>query len=233
MKLRRVLFLLWLLCGSVQVRAVDWEPVGDRDGISVWTRRLPDAELKDFRGRMEVDRPLAVVVAALTDFPGYSQWFLHMREVRVLEGGALADVFIYFVIDGVWPVSDRDAVARAEVTQDSDTLAVRMMLSATPQKIPPIAGRVRMPVLWSGWELTPLSPTITRIEVIGSADPGGKIPRWLANAAVEMMPRATLRGLRRQLAQPKYTDPETLFAADPLLRDLRAHLRMPAPDPGA
>lgn len=231
MKPRLVLFV-WLLCWSVQAPAGDWEPVGDGNGIAVWTRRLPGAELKDFRGRMDVDRPLAVVVAALTDFPGYTQWFLHMREVRVLEGRSLADVFIYLVIDGVWPVSDRDAVAQAEVSQDPDTLAIRLMLYATPQKIPPVSGRVRMPVLWSGWELTPLSPTVTRIEVIGSADPGGKIPRWLANAAVEMMPRATLGGLRRQLAQPRYTDPEALFAADPLLRDLRAHLHMPAPDSG-
>jgi hypothetical protein len=231
MKHRRMV-VLWLLCWSVQALAADWEPVGERDGISVWTRRLPGAELKDFRGRMDVDKPLAAVVAALTDFPAYTQWFLHMREVKVLESHALTEVFIYFVVDGVWPVSDRDAVARAEVSQDSHTLAIRMMLVAAPQKIPPVPGRVRMPALRSGWELTPLSPTATRVEVIGSADPGGMIPLWLANAAAVIMPRATLRELRRQLEAPKYADPEHLFADDPLLRDLRAHLRMPAQNAG-
>jgi hypothetical protein len=180
---------------------------------------------------MDVDKPLGAVVAVLTDFPAYAQWFLRMREVRVLESHSLADVSIYFVIDGVWPVSDRDAVARAEVSQDSGTLAIRMMLLATPQKIPPVAGRVRMPLLQSGWELTPLSLTTTRIEVIGSADPGGWVPRWLANTAVVIIPRETLQGLRRQLAQPKYTDPDALFARDPLLRDLRAYLRMPGDIP--
>ncbi|MBK8131610.1 MAG: START domain-containing protein [Gammaproteobacteria bacterium] len=227
----RLLLALWLSCCSVLATAAEWTSVSERDGIAVWTRRLPGAPLKDFRGRMDVDKPLGAVVAVLTDFPAYAQWFLHMREARVLEGTSLADVSIYLVIDGVWPVRDRDAVARAEVSQESDTLATRMMLLATPRKIPPVAGRVRMPILQSGWELTPLSPTATRIEVIGSADPGGSIPRWLANAAVVMMPRETLKGLRRQLALPKYANPDALFARDPLLRDLRAYLRMPGDIP--
>lgn len=227
----RLLFALWLSCWSALTLAAEWMPVSERDGIAVWTRQLPGAPLKDFRGRMEVDKPLDAVVAVLTDFPAYPQWFLHLREASVLEGHSLADVSIYFVIDGVWPVSDRDAVARADVSQDSGTLAIRMMLLATSRKIPPVAGRVRMPFLQSGWDLTPLSPTTTRIEVIGSADPGGLIPLWLANAAVVMMPRETLKRLRRQLAQPKYANPDALFARDPLLRDLRARLRMPGDIP--
>ncbi|MGB5096785.1 MAG: START domain-containing protein [Porticoccaceae bacterium] len=227
----RLLLALWLSCWPALTPAADWKLGSERDGITVWTRRLPGAALKDFRGRMEVDKPLGAVVAALTDFPAYSQWFLHMREARVLESPSLADVFVYFVIDGVWPVSDRDAVARAEVSQDSHTLAIRMMLQATPRKIPPVAGRVRMPLLQSGWELTPLSSTATRIEVIGSADPGGRVPLWLANAAVAIMPRKTLERLRLQLELPKYADPEVLFARDPLLSDMRTHLRMPGEAP--
>ena len=229
----RLLVVLWLLCGPLPTLATEWVPVSDRDGIAVWTRLPPGAALRDFRGRMDVDKPLGTVVAVLTDFPAYTDWFLHMREVTVLENSSLTDVSVYFVIGGVWPVSDRDAVARAEVSQDSRTLAIRMMLLATPEKMVPVAGRVRMPILQSGWELTPLSPTRTRIEVIGSADPGGRIPLWLANAAVLLMPRETLAGLRRQLDQPKYADPEILFARDPLLRDLRAHLRLPDRNPGA
>ncbi|MGE3298248.1 MAG: START domain-containing protein [Porticoccaceae bacterium] len=227
----RLLLVLWLSSWSALVPAAEWTVVGERGGIDVWTRQLPGAPLKDFRGRMDVDKPLGMVVAALTDFPAYPQWFLQMREVGVLDSHGLDDVTIYFVIDGVWPVSDRDAVAQAAVSQDAQTLTIRMMLRATPRKIPPVAGRVRMPVLQSGWELTPLSTTTTRIEVIGSADPGGWVPQWLANAAVAMLPRKTLERLRRQLEQPKYADPEALFAQDPLLHEMRTHLRMPGEPP--
>lgn len=223
----RLLLVLWLSCWSALALAAEWTAVSERGGIGVWTRQPPRAPLKEFRGRMDVGKPLGVVVAVLTDFPAYPQWFLQMREASVLESHGLDDVTIYFVVAGVWPVSDRDAVAQAAVSQDAQTLTIRMMLRATPQKIPPVAGRVRMPHLQSGWELTPLSSTATRIEVIGSADPGGWVPQWLANAAVAMMPRKTLERLRRQLEDPKYAEPDVLFAHDPLLSEMRTHLRVP------
>ena len=222
-----LVLVLWLSCWPARELAAEWTAVSERGGIGVWTRQPPGAPLKEFRGRMDVDKSLGVVAAVLTDFPAYPQWFLQMREASILEGHGLDAVTIYFVIGGVWPVNDRDAVAQAAVSQDPQTLTIRMMLRGTPQKIPPVAGRVRMPLLQSGWELTPLSTTTTRIEVIGSADPGGWVPQWLANAAVVMMPRKTLERLRRQLELPKYADPEVLFARDPLLSEMRTHLRMP------
>lgn len=207
--------------------ATEWEHASDRDGIAVWTRTIPGAPLKDFRGRMVVDKPLIAVAAGVTDAATYPEWFFQMREARILEGKSMDDVYVYFVIGGIWPVSDRDAVARATVTQDPKTLAVRMIADATPDKIPLVKGLVRMPKMKSGWELTPLSPTRTQVELIGNADPGGMIPLWLANSVVQVMPRETLKRLRKQLDKPKYANPDVLFATDPLLREFRANIRLP------
>lgn len=227
--LRAVLAFLWLFAAPAAM-AAEWEFSSDRDGITVWTRTIPGAPLKDFRGRMVVDKPLDAVAAGVTDAPTYPEWFFQMREARILEGKSLDDVYVYFVIGGIWPVSERDAVGRAHVSQDPRTLAIRMMVDATPQKIPPVKGVVRMPRMHSGWELTPLSPTRTQVELIGNADPGGMIPLWLANSVVQVMPRETLKRLRRQLDKPKYADPDALFSADPVLREFRASIRVPGKD---
>lgn len=221
-----VLLACLLLMGTVS--ATEWELASDRDGITVWTRTIPGAPLKDFRGRMVIDKPLDAVAAGVTDTATYPEWFFQMREARILEGSSMEDVYVYFVIGGIWPVSARDAIARATVTQDPKTLAIRMIADATPDKIPPVPGLVRMPGLKSGWELTPLSPTRTQLELIGNADPGGMIPLWLANSVVQVMPRETLKRLRRQLEKPKYANPDPLFNADPLLREFRANIRLPA-----
>lgn len=222
----RTLFILWLACLAGFAQAGDWELANQRDGITVWTRAIPGAPLKDFRGRMVVDKPLDAVVAGVADAPTYPEWFFQMREARILEGKSLDEVYVYMVIGGIWPVSDRDAVARAVVSQDPRTLAVKMMALATPDKIPPVPGRVRMPKMQSGWELTPLSATRTQVDLIGNADPGGMIPLWLANSVVQVMPRETLKRLRKQLDKPKYANPDALFAADPLLREFRATLKL-------
>lgn len=219
------------LLAMASAGATEWELASERDGIVVWTRTIPGAPLKDFRGRMDIDKPLAAVAAGVTDAATYPEWFFQMREARILDGKSMDDVYVYFVIGGIWPVSDRDAVARATVTQDPRTLAVRMIADATPDKIPPVKGLVRMPKMKSGWELTPLSPTRTRVELIGNADPGGMIPLWLANSVVQMMPRETLKRLRRQLDKPKYANPHVLFNADPLLREFRSRIRLPGESP--
>lgn len=217
----------WLVLVAGGAAASGWDHAGDRDGIQVWTRTIPGAPLKDFRGVTVVEQPLDVVVAAVTDVAAYPEWFFQMKEARIVQGERLDDAHVYFMIGGIWPVSDRDAVIRATVSQDPRTLAVHMAADAAPDFLPPVPGRVRMPAMKSGWKLTPLSATRTEIELIGNADPGGWIPLWLANSVVQMMPRETLKRLRVQMAVPKYRDPDAIFAADPLLAELRARLRMP------
>lgn len=217
----------WLLAAGVAA-AAGWEPSSDRDGIQVWTRTIPGAPLKDFRGVMVVEQPLDAVVAAVTDVASYPEWFFQMKEARIAQGERLDEAYVYFMIGGIWPVSDRDAVIKATVSQDPQTLSLFMAADAAPDFLPKVAGRVRMPAMKSGWKLTPLSATRTEIELIGNADPGGWIPLWLANSVVQMMPRETLKRLRVQMASPKYRDPDAIFAADPLLAELRARLRMPA-----
>lgn len=220
-----------LLCLSMQAIAASpepgWDFYGDSNGIKVWTRTIPGAPLKDFRGVMQVDRPLAVVVAAVTDIASMPEWFFRMSEARIVDSKSLDDAYIYFVLDGIWPVSDRDAVIKASVQQDPATLALSMMADAAPAHLPSRPGTVRIPRMHSGWKLTPLSPTRTEIELIGNADPGGLIPLWLANSVVVLMPQETLRRLRTQMQAPKYRDPEAIFARDPLLHELRMRIRMP------
>ena len=144
-----VLLASLLLVGATS--ATEWELASDRDDIVVWTRTIPGAPLKDFRGRMVIDKPLDAVAAGVTDTATYPEWFFQMQEARILEGSSMDDVYVYFVIGGIWPVSARDAVARATVTQDPKTLAIRMIADATPDKIPPVQGLVRMPKMKPVW----------------------------------------------------------------------------------
>ncbi|MFZ5757012.1 MAG: START domain-containing protein [Pseudomonadota bacterium] len=220
-----VLLLPW--AAAAKTAEPGWDFAGEGDGIKVWTKTIPGAPLKDFRGVMQVDLPLAVVVAAVTDIAAMPEWFFRMSESRIVDSQSLADAHVYFVLQGIWPVSDRDAVIKAGVAQDPQTLVLSMMADAAPAKLPAVEGRVRIPRMHSGWKLTPLSPTRTEIELIGNADPGGMIPLWLANAVVVLMPKETLKRLRKQMTLPKYRDPEAIFARDPLLRELRSRIRMP------
>ena len=53
-----LVLVLWLSCWPAQALAAEWTAVSARGGIGVWTRQPPGAPLKEFRGRMDVDKPL-------------------------------------------------------------------------------------------------------------------------------------------------------------------------------
>lgn len=233
-----VFIVALLACSFAAARAVDpegritpWSYEGETQGIKVWTRQPAGHPVKDFRAVMTVDAPLATVVASLTDVNTIPQWFWMMNEARLLEGTTLDDAYLYFSLQRIWPVAARDAVIRATVAQEPATLAVHLDVVAAPTRIAPVADHVRIPSMQSGWTLRPLSPTRTELELIGNADPGGAIPLWLANMVVTVMPKETFKKLRRHLADPRYRNPESLYAQNPMLRDMMGRIRVPGATP--
>lgn len=234
--MRRILVLAAALLASALAHAVavdpagkitPWEYDGETQGIKVWTRQPAGNPVKDFRAVMTVDAPLATVVATLTDVNTIPQWFWMMDQAKLVEGTTLDDAYLYFSLHRIWPVSARDAVIRATVSQEPATLAVHIDVSAAPDRVPAVADHVRIPRMNSGWTLRPLSKTRTELELIGNADPGGYIPLWLANMVVTVMPKETFRKLRHHLADPRYGNPEALYPQNPMLRDMMARIRVP------
>lgn len=179
--------------------ADSWVLANDKDGIRVETRVVKGQDLKDFRGSMTVPHDMKTVVSVLANVERMPQWFYMLREARMLSDITDDKQFAYMVIKGIWPVGDRDAVTEISASQDPKTHALTMLASAAPKHLPYKDGLVRIPRMKSSWQVTPLGPNQTKVQLNGNADPGGAIPVWLANMVVTTMPRETLVGLRMEL----------------------------------
>lgn len=192
------------------VRAAEWKLHADRDGIAVYNAVVPGQELRAFRGVVTVDSPLKPVLALLADTANMPAWFFQMRSARDvrLDGGD----YIHFVIAGIWPVSDRDAVVRVSPEQQDDGTVV-ITVRGQPDRLPKQAGHVRIPRLESSWIVRPVSATRTEITLTTSSDPGGALPRWVANLVATDMPRHTLTALRQELRKPAYAEVDTRGSA--------------------
>lgn len=206
-----------------------WQLDKSTQGIKLYTRQLPGHPLKDFRGVMQVQAPLAQVAATLADVPAMPEWFFLLREARFIKGDRVDDSYIYMAMKGIWPVSPRDAVAHIQVKQDPATLSIHVLVNQADGIMPAQDGFVRIPTLQSSWRLTPISSTHTEVEVIGSADPGGWIPLALANFLVTAVPEQSLKKMREYIAKPEYRDLDRIYAKNPKLRELAERLRFPAP----
>lgn len=215
-----LVFLPW-----AETRAADWEVASHEPGLTIYTRRMPGQDLKDFRGVVRVQASMREVLAALVDVENMPQWFYSMREARVLEVDGPQGSFLYFVLAGMGPVSDRDAVVRVAITQDPQTLVLNLSGDAAPEYYPPVRGRVRIPRLQSSWTLTPLAAGETEVRLDGHADPGGRIPVWVANLVVTALPQKTLQGLRTRL---EARDVDTaVLNRDPRVASLLAAIKFP------
>lgn len=202
-----------------------WKLQKDTEGIQLYTREVPGQVLKAFRGVMQIKAPLRQVAAMLADVPAMPEWFFLLQESQFIGGEHVENSHVYLAMKGIWPVSPRDAVVHILVRQDPITLSIHVDVVNEEGIKPRRDGFVRIPTLQASWRLTPISPTHTEVEIMGSADPGGMIPTALANFLVTTLPEQTLKKMRTQIARPEYQDLNIVYSKNPKLRELAEKLQ--------
>lgn len=195
--------LLVLLSGLAS--AADWRQVrtaAERTDVDVWVKPIEGNPLNAFRGRTEVPYPMLTAIAVLADVENFPEWVFQCHSARLVpEAG---DDIAYIHIKGIWPVSDRDGVARTRIIQDPDTLTTVLHTVAAHGLIDEKPGTVRLPALDNRFTLEPLADGWTRITFETFVDPGGMIPGWLANLVATRAPLTTLQKKQVRMQDPRY-----------------------------
>ena len=88
-------------------------------------------------------------------------------------------VHTYF--SAIWPVSKRDMVTQSVWQQDASSGVLTMQVSDVGPYYPQVKGYVRMQSVQGLWTLTPQEHGVLRIQYQGQADPGGKLPHFIAD----------------------------------------------------
>lgn len=176
--------------------------------ISLWTRVIPGAELKAFRGATHVQVPLESAVAFFNDVPSMPKWIFRCKEARVLAEMPDGTKYIHLKIDGLWPLEDRDAVIKATSRYVSETGDLQMLGVAAPDYLPKQEGYIRIPAIETTWNIRATDDNQLRVQFSGHVDPAGSVPRWLANALVTMVPRYTLKHMHDLVVDPKWQQAE-------------------------
>ncbi len=199
MKKILVMGLAVLLSASPAQAENEWELKKDSKGIQVHTREVEGSPILEYKARMVVDRPLAEVVALYEDETRMPDWFHNCTASRRVEDLGPDQKILYFVIAMPWPVKDRDGVYLRARTTDPATGAVEYRVTAEPERLPPVDGLVRMPMLKGLWRLTPLDANRTEVYYQQHSDAGGHIPAMIVNQLAVSIPFHTLKNFREQI----------------------------------
>ncbi len=206
-------FLLFSVLAFAQ-KPGPWELKKDKKDLKIYVRDSPDSPIKQLKMEFTVEASMSAIVALLQDISAIPEWVYKCPEAYRLKKVNTNEEVYYNLADFPWPLDDRDLIVRSTLVQDSITKVVRSESFNAPTYIPEKEGIVRIPKLHLWWEFTPRINGIVDVEYFLSSDPGGYIPAWIINLALDQGPIQTIKNFRKILKEPKYRDAKLDFISE-------------------
>lgn len=203
MKYTIINLFLFLSFSSIAQEAA-WELRKDRDGIKVYVREAIDSPFKELKMKFSVNATMSSVVALLQDIEAIPDWVYKCEVGYVVEKINDEEEYYYNLIDFPWPLSDRDFIVKSKLYQDPVTKVLRSESYAVTDKMPEKEGVVRIVETNLWWEFTPHANGQIDVDYYLKSDPGGYLPAWIVNMAIDQGPIQTIKRFRKILKNPKY-----------------------------
>lgn len=181
-----------------------WELVEDEDGIKVWSREVPDSDIREVRALTIMDVPASRIRQVLANTGDFPEFMPYVEEARVIESNRSGRV-VYQRVDPPM-VSPRDYVLRVTTEADRETgRYVRRWSIANRKDPPPREDVVRVRTNRGRWTLQRLSEERTRVEYYLFTEPGGSIPSWIVNYANSNSVPKLLKAVSKRARNPDWT----------------------------
>ena len=185
--------------------ASDWKLAIQKNGIDVSTRPVKGSDFDEFMGSTDIDASIDVVVAVLKDIPAATQWMADCKENREIRKIDEHTSVQFNVTKAPWPVSDREALCIVTEKKDEKTGTITFEFHETDDPTVPVGkSNVRMPEISGQWVLTPINQDHTKVIYTVKSNPGGSLPKSLANMKSKDIPYNTLMGMKMMVKKDKY-----------------------------
>lgn len=192
---------LCFLVGTLALTAQEWELKKDKKDIKVYTRKVTDSKILEFKAVTQITTTPRKILEVLLDVPSYPSWVPDCNQAAIVKKIG-SNSFTYFLeLSAPWPVANRDIVVKATTKTQEDQILFEIERVATDTL--KIKKNIRMTKFIGSWKLIQTSKSIVKVIHQVHAEPGGTIPAWLANSRVTDGPLHTLNNLKNLIQQSK------------------------------
>lgn len=181
-----------------------WQLIKESENLTIYGRLLEDTKFKEIKVHGKIKSSLSELVLALEDVKAQEEWVIRTIEAKQIDNMGVGKFHFYLSTDMPFPIKDRDLVVYYERTQNVETKVVTTISYATPDKLDPISGFIRIPQFDSKYTLTPHNTGWISIEYVMGVDPGGVLPAWLVNLAATVGPVNTMKSLYKIIESGRY-----------------------------
>ena len=163
-----MLVLLSALSFSV-VAADDWnEATYDKENdIRIFTGHVEGSDTLAFKAITHVTGRLTAGVALLQDAQRTKDWVFNCKIMEEIELISDTQGIYYMITNMPWPVKDRDSITETRVSQDQESLVVRVDMKARNDVFPSNDDFIRIKEMSGYWLFTPIEGN--QIEVVYEA----------------------------------------------------------------
>lgn len=187
-----------------QSKNTEWKLKKEVEDLQIYVRKSATSDIKEIKVRYLANASLSNIVAVLKDVSAFPEWIYSCAEARVLERVSDFETIYYSRIAFPFPMSDRDFIAKSKLWQDAKTKEVFIKVTGDYQYLPPKKDLVRLPKLVINWHIKPLTAHKAMVEYHLVSDPGGSIPDWATNMAVDKGPTNSMKNFKDMLSKSKY-----------------------------
>ncbi len=204
MSLLPALSLLVLLTGAGEPA---WQQVARDDGISVLARTPEGGSVSEVKATTVVDAPPHDVWRVIRDYTNYTKTMPYTQESRVLSSEQEGKVTVFYCLVNAPLVDKRDFIIR--IRDESDWKDGKGFLKSawtvTTDGAPAVReGVVRVKLNNGYWLLEPREEgKKTFVTYYLYTDPGGSLPKWIADKANKTSVPDVLRAVRKHATAAK------------------------------
>ena len=183
-------------------RSGNWTLKNNKDGVKVYFKKT--ADVHEIKLVTSLQTSLSGLVQLFSEVEHYPTWGYKVMESKLLKKVSDTEMYYYSKLDFPWPLSDRDLIMHTHLEQDPITKRITARSVAEPGYLPENKDVVRIKNAHTQWTLLPGTGGWPYIEYYIYSDPGGNLPDWLVNMAIDVGPRETIKAMRGLLQQDKY-----------------------------
>lgn len=195
--LRLITIVLVVISCSVLHAQEDWVLSSDGNDIKTYYRESAESDIKELKIITSIEAPAILVFELLNDIDLYDDWVYRTSEAKLVQHYNKRSLQYYAVVDFPWPFDDREMYIKSSYTISPDQKSISTNSMAVPRKdIESREDHVRITDMVLGWDLEEDEQGVTHVTYVLRSDPGGSIPAWMVNLALEAGPKQTMTNLR-------------------------------------
>ncbi len=181
----------------------------DRDGVKIWTYKVPNNPMMNFRASTELESTLSGAVSLVMDTEHASEWAPNTGEILILDRNDQAGTFtLRMDLTFPFPFKNRDLTVMGQLNQASDGIVTIKNELIVDPRAPVRPNFIRIEHYEGLWQFKSLKSEsgkqTVEVTISGYIDPNGLLPISIANRFVQWQPFEMLKNMQRYVKTPRY-----------------------------